>query len=130
MADYSLHSNRESRPRYTTPSTDRGGDDAVMGMEQRMRILEMRQQRLDAERAHLEAMPPDVYGEGEVLWFVKHFNPNPDSPSYTYVAVKVSDTWFLSGPSQAGQRYRWHELMDFAEFENNDIYWASKWEQI
>lgn len=131
MADYSMHSVRESRSRYTTQERRSGMSTSVRGLEA---LAEHRMQ--EAARA-LEAAAreqevwnrfgeEDPFEDDNAIAFKRRF-PSGDIV-YSYVAYKIKGHWYLSGT--VGARLTWQQLVDgWLRYAEGDVEWATEWKK-
>lgn len=85
--------------------------------------------RLEARIERVTQYGPDVFDDGEVLWFRKQFNP-PYGATYTYAVVKAGGFWYTSGPKGGGEPRSWTDLVQFMSDGVEAVYWANGYEQV
>lgn len=91
-------------------------------------------ERAERKLAMLEKVGEDVYVDEDVLVFYKKFSGGDNVRTYTYSAIKLGNWWFLSGPSQAHNKYDWGGLVEFIVVDNcveELVVWhATGWERV
>lgn len=89
--------------------------------------LRARRERIDAEIARVESLPPEPTTEDPdgalVIWFEKRIGGN----TYTYAAVKTPNGWYTTGP-RTPKCYTWQQLVEWINADDEVAIWqADSW---
>jgi len=83
--------------------------------------------RLREVKRRIKTLGDDVYDDGDVIAFKKHFQNNANS--YHYAALKIGNKWYVSGGRLAPMT--WDDLVEFIVLNNYiepfEIKRVSKW---
>jgi hypothetical protein len=107
-------------------------------LDRRIEELDRQRRELEDEIAKLVEFGDDVYPDDSVILFRKRFgSPRRDhktrelSSSFTYVALKVAGSWWLTGSSNGpGRRYSWEQLVRFLSEGVTELWEVSEWKRI
>jgi hypothetical protein len=121
--------------KVTTYTDARGRDMIVASANATIERANRDIARAERRIALIEKIGEDIYEHEAVLLFNHRFSDV--GRLYTYTAVKLGKWWFLSGPSQAQNKYDWGALVEFItssvllnDGDELTLWHASEWERV
>jgi hypothetical protein len=92
-------------------------------IERRLEEIE----HLSRRRALLESLPEDIFENGNIISFTKHFAGT--STEYSYAAIKARGLWYTTGP-KSPKAYTWTDLIEWLGADAMSIAYCSEFEEM
>lgn len=89
--------------------------------------------RLLDEAARLDALPKDDFEHGDVIMWQRRFGTKAPSwannIAYTYVAVKIGVSWYMTGANR-NLRHTWDDLVRDHLSYAEGIWYVTEWTEL